>query len=278
MPFCGTCTRRNKECYGYPAKQLIHQPPLKWTTTHHKYDGPPRKKRRPFSSASLEASFSAVPSSDEETYTPHDDNVHKKRHVSIPGEGESVASDQLVVGRNTEVRRSDVYVKEVGDDTLIGTQAFLITSTDIIVHRASPTLWHVPSISRSLSPFFNANITPDLAQGISMYFSRHPGELVIGSEPSFVQEMNTYVLGVLHSDIESVGDSLSAIGQTYLHNQGSQPSLALALSSRQKTLSRIRKDSGLKIEQALSMILALISMEVGLKISLAHDKFNLTHY
>jgi hypothetical protein len=266
MPFCGTCTRRNKECYGYPAKQLIRQPPLKWTTTHHKYDNPPRKKRRPSSSASLESSFSAVLSSDEKIYTAHDANLHKKRHVSIPGEEESVVSDQLVFGKNAEVRISDVYVKEVGNDTLIGTQAFLLTSTDIIVHRASPTPWHAPSISRSLSPFFNANITPDLAQGISMYFSRHPEELVIGSEPSFVQEMNTYVLGVLYSDVESVGDSLSAIGQTYLHNQGSQPSLALALSSRQKTLSRIRKDGRLKIEQAISMILALISMEVGLNI------------
>ncbi|KAF2792249.1 hypothetical protein K505DRAFT_376166 [Melanomma pulvis-pyrius CBS 109.77] len=95
-----------------------------------------------------------------------------------------------------------------------------------------------------------------------MYFSRHPAELVIGSEPVFIHEMNTYVLGVLQSDVEAVGDGLSAIGQTYLHNQGSQTSLALALNSRMKTLTRIRKSGGLKIEQVTSMILALVSMEL----------------
>lgn len=265
-PFCGTCTRRSKECHGYPAKQPIFQPPLKWTATHNSVEGPPRKKRRAYSSVSFKSVLNEIRSSESDSHTLNGVCVQTRRSVSIPEEEEekeeeTAVSSLSVNGRGRKGQASSGVAVENVNGTMIGQQA---SPTQNMIHSYSPSLYYDCSISRSLSPFFNSNITPNLAQGISIYFSRHPGELVIGSEPFFVQEMNMHVLGVLQSDVEAVGNCLSAIGQTYLYNQGSQSSLALALSSRQKTLIRIRRGSGLKIEQAVSMILALVSMEVRL--------------
>ena len=125
----------------------------------------------------------------------------------------------------------------------------------------------LPSLLRELSTFASSEITPEIASSIAMYFARHPTELVIGSEPAFITEMNAYVLQVLHSNVEAVGIGLCAIGSVYLQNQGSRSGLELALDSRIKTLATIRSYgsrgfSGLTIEQAMSMILALVSMEV----------------
>lgn len=124
-----------------------------------------------------------------------------------------------------------------------------------------------PSLPRELSFFSSPSITPEISMGIAMYFARHPTELVFGSAPFFIHEMNTHVLGVLQSDVEAVGDGLCGIGSVYMYNQGCSSGLELALGSRIKTLARIRKSGHeglgrLTVEQAVAMILALVSMEV----------------
>lgn len=107
-----------------------------------------------------------------------------------------------------------------------------------------------------------------------MYFERHPAELVIGSNPIFIQEMNSHVLATLQSNVEAVSDSLCAIGSVYLHNEGVRSGLELALGSKIKTLARIRRGTDavfkhLSIEQIMSMILAVVSMEVSFSVKFA---------
>lgn len=96
---------------------------------------------------------------------------------------------------------------------------------------------------------------------VEMYFSRHPWELSIASE--FVHEMNANVLAVLQQNPQTIVDSLSAIGHSYMTESGSESSLAV-LNYRARILATLRsmEVSKHRLEEMIFYYLALSAIEL----------------
>lgn len=96
---------------------------------------------------------------------------------------------------------------------------------------------------------------------VEMYFSRHPWELSIASE--FVHEMNANVLAVLQQNPQTIVDSLSAIGHSYMTESGSKSSLAV-LNYRARILATLRsmEVSKHRLEEMVFYYLALSAIEL----------------
>lgn len=96
---------------------------------------------------------------------------------------------------------------------------------------------------------------------VEMYFTRHPWELSIASE--FVHEMNANVLAVLQQNPQTIVDSLSAIGHSYMTESGSESSLAV-LNYRARILATLRsmEISNHRLEEMMFYFLALSAIEL----------------
>lgn len=96
---------------------------------------------------------------------------------------------------------------------------------------------------------------------VEMYFSRHPWELSIASE--FVHEMNANVLAVLQQNPQTIVDSLSAIGHSYMTESVSESSLAV-LNYRARILATLRsmEVSKHRLEEMIFYYLALSAIEL----------------
>lgn len=104
-------------------------------------------------------------------------------------------------------------------------------------------------------------IDPSDKATVEMYFTRHPWELNISSE--FVHEMNANVLAVLQQNPQTIVDSLSAIGHSYMTESGSESSLAV-LNYRARILATLRsmEVSNHRLEEMVFYYLALSAIEL----------------
>ncbi|KAF2493261.1 hypothetical protein BU16DRAFT_75243 [Lophium mytilinum] len=138
--------------------------------------------------------------------------------------------------------------------------------TEIVAIR--PDSWELAisdlSATINLSPFPIGDCSPEDRLGLCAYFDRHPHELVIGSEPEFVKDMNMHFLSVFQQNPEAMRDVLCGIGQVYLHRMGQSSSLVRALDKRAKTLARIRSRN--EIPQNIELVLAIILGICGLEL------------
>jgi hypothetical protein len=77
----------------------------------------------------------------------------------------------------------------------------------------------------------------------------------------FVQEMNGAVISLLQQSPTAVGDSLAAIGESYVKDS---VDLALVLNRKMRLLSRLRliDENGSNPELVLMLLLALCGVEV----------------
>ncbi|KIX03616.1 uncharacterized protein Z518_07169 [Rhinocladiella mackenziei CBS 650.93] len=127
-------------------------------------------------------------------------------------------------------------------------------SNDFALAPATPILKTVATIPPG-------TIHPADEPFIELYFMRHPGELVFGSE--FVNEMNSSVLKVFQNSPLAVGDSLSAIGEAYLRD-GSLPILVPVPNRKARILARLRSmdNLGVSLELLLTIMLGLCAIEL----------------
>jgi hypothetical protein len=95
---------------------------------------------------------------------------------------------------------------------------------------------------------------------IEVYFLRHPSEMIMNNDV-FVQEMNGAVISLLQQSPTAVGDSLAAIGESYVKDS---VDLALVLNRKMRLLSRLRliDENGSNPELVLMLLLALCGVEV----------------
>lgn len=105
----------------------------------------------------------------------------------------------------------------------------------------------------------NEVLTADKAF-IEVYFMRHPSEMIMDNE-FFVQEMNGAVISLLQQSPTAVGDSLAAIGESYVKDS---MDLALVLNRKMRLLRRLRliNEDGSNPELVLMLLLALCGVEV----------------
>lgn len=96
---------------------------------------------------------------------------------------------------------------------------------------------------------------------VEIYFTRHPWELSISSE--FVHEMNANVLAVLQQNPQTIVDSLSAIGHSYLTESGLESSIAV-LNYRARILATLRsmEVSNHRLEEMVFLLLGLCAIEL----------------
>lgn len=96
---------------------------------------------------------------------------------------------------------------------------------------------------------------------VEVYFTRHPWELSISSE--FVDEMNANVLAVLQQNPQTIVDSLSAIGHSYMTESESESSIAV-LKYRARILATLRsmEVSDCRLEEMVFLRLGLCAIEL----------------
>ncbi|KAJ5904053.1 fungal-specific transcription factor domain-containing protein [Penicillium tannophilum] len=95
---------------------------------------------------------------------------------------------------------------------------------------------------------------------IEVYFMRHPSEMIMDNE-FFVREMNGAVISLLQQSPTAVGDSLAAIGESYVKDS---MDLALVLNRKIRLLRRLRliNEDGSNPELVLMLLLALCGVEL----------------
>lgn len=119
----------------------------------------------------------------------------------------------------------------------------------------------VPQLFKKMANIPPGTVHPSDEPFIELYFTRHPTELVFGSE--FVNEMNSCVLKVFQNSPMAVGDSLSAIGEAYLKDHKSQAVVPVP-NRRARILARLRSldTLGVSLELLLTVMLGLCAVEV----------------
>lgn len=263
-PVCGTCSRRGKDCRGYSTESLPMS--LKWRTAATNIDGSLSKRRRRSFSSPLGTNQRLIELDQGNQRVDFQDVAKISSAVASHTQSTILRAWSLDSPRIDDVDEIQVY-REFDESQRQSLQ------DPISFRKRSPDNYsHMLSLPWELSFFSNPNICPEKSRGVAIYFARHPAELVISSDPSFIQEMNSHVLAALQSNVEAISDSLCAIGSVYLHNEGLKSSLELALGSKIKTLARIRRGTDavlrdLSIEQSMSMILGVVSMEVSLPVN-----------
>lgn len=99
---------------------------------------------------------------------------------------------------------------------------------------------------------------------IELYFMRHPSEMIMDNE-FFAQEMNGAVISLLQQSPTAVGDSLAAIGESYVKES---LGLALVMNRKMRLLRRLRliNEDESNPELVLMLLLALCGVEVPFQI------------
>ncbi|KAF2812644.1 uncharacterized protein BDZ99DRAFT_270676 [Mytilinidion resinicola] len=183
----------------------------------------------------------------------HENNNESNRHLKR----KRSESDSIQSTSPPEVEQSPNSLAEQPEDD---------SPTEVVTLRISD--WEVVEANllstTDLSPFPIGDCSPEDRLGLCAYFDRHPHELVIGSEPEFVKDMNMHFLSVFQQNPEAMRDVLCGIGQVYLHRMGQSSSLVRALDKRAKTLARIRSRNEIppNIEFVLAIILGICGLEL----------------
>ncbi|EXJ92112.1 hypothetical protein A1O3_00662 [Capronia epimyces CBS 606.96] len=116
---------------------------------------------------------------------------------------------------------------------------------------------------RTLSAFPAGVLSPTDERIISVYFHRHPPDMVMNEEGDFMHEMNANALLLLNHDPQVVSDTLCCIGQVYIQ-QSSNGSMVPALDRKGRALARLQKLANLKhsLEQTVLLLLGLCAMDL----------------
>lgn len=163
-----------------------------------------------------------------------------------------------------------------GDGTVVGPPAVASpVANDVMAMTPFATLstemapTTVPQLFKTMANIPPGTVHPSDEPFIEVYFTRHPTELVFGSE--FVNEMNSCVLKVFQNSPMAVGDSLSAIGEAYLKDHKSQAMVPVP-NRRARILARLRNldTLGVSLELLLTVMLGLCAVEVNAFLIVLH--------
>ncbi|KAK7210726.1 hypothetical protein V2G26_017904 [Clonostachys chloroleuca] len=231
-PFCGTCTRRRRQCRGYAT-------PKTRSPSHH----PPHEV-----SAAGAYSPSSVSS---ESFLPNgypggrSEVLRAADYVSVVSESPSSSDTQnapFTTGMVVSSTFNGGSIDGSPDSPLLG-----------ISH---------PSLAPPRSPSFIPlnEIQPADKPLIEIYFLRHPSDMVMRND-SFIDEMNCAVISLLQKCPVVVSDSLCAIGENYIKETADA---SLVSSRKLRLLNRLRlvNEDGRNPELVLLLLLALCGAEL----------------
>ncbi|CAH0015699.1 unnamed protein product [Clonostachys rhizophaga] len=230
-PFCGTCTRRRRQCRGYAT-------PKTRSSSHHHPHGVSAGAYSPSSVSSESLLPNGYPDGGSEV-------LRAAGYVWVASKSPSSSGTQNAPFMTGTIASSTLNGGSVDD-----------SSNSPLLGISHPSL--APPRSPSFIPL--NEIQPADKPLIEIYFLRHPSDMVMRND-SFIDEMNCAVISLLQKCPVVVSDSLCAIGENYIKETADA---SLVSSRKLRLLNRLRlvNEDGRNPELVLLLLLALCGAEL----------------